>query len=172
MPRRPEPQRLRTRDIAARAGVNISTLHYYFATKEVLLVALVEQVRAKFTAPPPGARRGSVTGAGAGANPEAALRGHLEGAWRTFQSTPHLSTVLNELVSRAQRDAATRAAFRALHNDWNAIVEGVLRAGVSAGALRADLDAAAGARVVTSFIMGAMLQLDLNPKAFDFAIVA
>jgi AcrR family transcriptional regulator len=159
---------LRTRDVAARAGVNISTLHYYFATKDALLVALVDHVREKFRARPP-ARRGGAAGA---PGVDASLRGHLESAFRTFRSTPHLSTVLQELVSRARRDAATRGAFRALHLEWNAMVEEVLRAGVCAGALRADLDPQAGARVATSFIMGAMMQLDLNPKAFDFEAVA
>lgn len=153
---------LRTRDVAARAGVNVSTLHYYFDTKEALLVALVDHVRDKFSGPRP--TRRSAGGS--------ALRAHFEGAWRTFQATPHLSTVLQELVLRSRRDAATRAAFRSLHNDWNGIVEELLRAAVTAGELRADLDPRAGARAVTSFIMGAMVQLDVNSKAFDFGAVA
>src|SRR5262245_45774947 len=40
---------LRTREIAARAGVNISTLHYYFGTKDALVVAVLEHVRDTFT---------------------------------------------------------------------------------------------------------------------------
>src|SRR5215467_13095342 len=35
---------LRTRDVAARAGVNIATLHYYFKTKEDLIGAVVQRV--------------------------------------------------------------------------------------------------------------------------------
>jgi hypothetical protein len=45
---------LRTRDIAARAGVNIATLHYYFATKEDLIRAVVRMLLEKFTGAPPG----------------------------------------------------------------------------------------------------------------------
>jgi len=154
---------LRTRDIAARAGVNISTLHYYFGTKEALVVAVVGHASEKFTTPPPGRRPEPVT---------ASLRAHLDASWRTFQSTPHLATVLQELVLRGQRDAATRAAFRALHDQWNRIVEDVLRRDVERGALRADLDPAQGARIVTSFIMGASVQLGVNARAFDFGEVA
>src|SRR5258708_12531268 len=33
---------LRTRDVAARAGVNIATLHYYFASKEDLIDGVVD----------------------------------------------------------------------------------------------------------------------------------
>jgi AcrR family transcriptional regulator len=152
---------LRTRDISARARVNISTLHYYFGTKEELLVAVVEHASSKFAAraaEPPSSPGG--------------LRAHLEGAWRTFQSTPHLSTVLQELVLRGQRDPATRAAFRALHDGWNGIVEDLLRRQMKAGTARTDLEPRAAARIVTSFIMGAMVQLGVNPKAFDFLDVA
>jgi AcrR family transcriptional regulator len=158
---------LRTRDIAARAGVNISTLHYYFATKEALLVAVVQYVPEKFTAPPP-VERPCVR------KPETrwTLRSHLEEAWARFQADPHLNTVLQELTVRAHRDPAARAAFRTVHEGWNAVVEGVLRQGIREGKLRADLDPRAGAYVVTSFMMGAMLQLSVSARAFDFTEVA
>src|SRR5882672_3117237 len=35
-------EELRTRDVAARAGVNIATLHYYFGSKEDLIEGVVE----------------------------------------------------------------------------------------------------------------------------------
>lgn len=157
---------LRTRDIAARAGVNISTLHYYFGTKDALLVALVAHTSQKFAA-------GAEAQPGRpGSSEPAPLRAHLERAWSTFQSTPHLATVLQELVLHGQRDPATRAAFRGLYEGWNGMLEEVLRQENARGALRPHLDARAGARIVTSFIMGAVVQLGVNPKAFDFDAVA
>ena len=36
---------LRTRDVAADAGVNIATLHYYFPSKEALIRGVVAKVR-------------------------------------------------------------------------------------------------------------------------------
>jgi AcrR family transcriptional regulator len=151
---------LRTRDIAARAGVNISTLHYYFGTKEALLVALVEYASEKFA--------GRATRRVRRVGRRSSLRQHFEGSWRTFRDNPQLATVLQELVLRGQRDNTTRPAFRALHDGWNKEVEEILRKGVSEGAIRADLDPRVGARIVTSFIMGAMIQLAINPRAFDF----
>src|SRR5215475_10846989 len=71
---------LRTRDIAARAGVNISTLHYYFGTKEELLVAVIEHVRDTF------ARREQDRDPTVETLPE-----HLEAAWRSFEAEPHLA---------------------------------------------------------------------------------
>lgn len=152
---------LRTRDIAARAGVNISTLHYYFGTKEALLVALVEYTSEKFAGPHTGPirRRGA---------PRTSLREHFEESWQTFQDNPQLGTVLQELVLRGQRDSGTRSAFRELHDGWNKEVERILRQEMADGSIRADLDPRVGARIVTSFIMGAMGQLAVNPRAFDF----
>jgi AcrR family transcriptional regulator len=156
---------LRTRDIAARAGVNISTLHYYFGTKEALLLAVVDYVREKFTAPQQPPRS-------AAKSSKAILGAHLESAWRSFQTNPHLRIVLQELALRAQRDAAARAAFRDLFHFWNLLVENLLREGIRDGELREDLDPRAGAVVVTSFIMGAMTQLGVSSKAFDFGDVS
>ncbi|WP_437317566.1 TetR/AcrR family transcriptional regulator [Sorangium sp. So ce385] len=156
---------LRTRDIAARAGVNISTLHYYFGTKDALLVAIVEHVTDKFGKERKPARR---AGAASPAEPPESLRAHLEGAWRSFQDHPHLATVLQELSLRAQRDPAARTAFRAVHREWNLGVEHLVRQGARAGQLRSDLDPRAAAAMITSFIMGAMLQLGIDAGAFDF----
>jgi AcrR family transcriptional regulator len=152
---------LRTRDIAARANVNISTLHYYFGTKDKLIAALVDYANSKFREP----RRSN---AGETLDVLGDLHDHLVGAWRAFHATPHLATVLQELVVRSKRDTKTRSAFRALHTQWNAIVAGVIGAGVADGRLRADLDPTIAARVVTSFIMGAVVQLEVNPQAFEF----
>ncbi|WP_437968104.1 TetR/AcrR family transcriptional regulator [Sorangium sp. So ce260] len=157
---------LRTRDIAARAGVNISTLHYYFGTKEELLVAIVGHVTDKF-----GKERGQPAGPGP-ADALAGVRAHLENAWRSFQDNPHLATVLQELSLRARRDPAARAAFRAVHREWNLAVEHLVRQGVSGGQLRSDLDPRAAAAVVTSFIMGATIQLGVDTGAFDFHLVS
>ncbi|WP_437906532.1 TetR family transcriptional regulator [Sorangium sp. So ce327] len=160
---------LRTRDIAARAGVNISTLHYYFGTKDELLAAIVTHVTDKFVE---AQRRPAGQGAAGPADARAILRAHLESAWRTFQDTPHLTAVLQELSVRAQRDPAARTALSAVHKEWNLAVEHLVRQGVRGGQLRSDLDPRAAARVVTSFIIGAMTQLGINAEAFDFHLVS
>ena len=153
---------LRTRDIATRAGVNISTLHYYFGTKEALLEAVVLFVAEKF------AREGDL------AQPPAELtvRAHFERAMTTFQDNPDLAIVLQELALRAQRDSATRTAFRPIFRFWNHQVEEAIKAEIGAGTIPADGDAHELALVVTSFIMGAMTQRGVNPRALDFAALS
>ena len=150
---------LRTREVAARAGVNIATLHYHFGSKEDLVVAVIAHVRERFVA----------AGARAGGD---GVAGHLAAAGALFRDDPQLGRVLLELVLRGQRDRAARTAFRSLHDFWAGMIEGLLRDGVGRGELRQDLDPRAGGRVVTSFVMGAMIQLGVNPKAFEFAAVA
>ncbi|WP_434418589.1 TetR family transcriptional regulator [Nannocystis pusilla] len=150
---------LRTREVAARAGVNIATLHYHFGSKEDLVVAVIAHVRERFVA----------AGARAGGDGVAA---HLAAAGELFRDDPQLGRVMLELVLRGQRDRAARTAFRSLHDFWAGMIEALLRDGVARGELRQDLDARAGGRVVTSFVMGAMIQLGVNARAFEFAAVA
>jgi BetI-type transcriptional repressor, C-terminal len=94
------------------------------------------------------------------------LHSHLESAWRSFASEPHLFVVLQELTLRAQRDPQVRAAFRTLHVEWAAMIETLVREGVERGELRDDVDPGAAARIVTSYVMGASLQLGINAQAF------
>ncbi|WP_437689809.1 TetR/AcrR family transcriptional regulator [Sorangium sp. So ce176] len=160
---------LRTRDIAARAGVNISMLHYYFGTKDALLAAIVAHVTGKFVE---AQRRPEGAGAAGPTDARATLRAHLESAWRTFQDHPHLAAVLQELSARAQRDPTAQTALREVHEAWNLAVEQIVRHGVRGGQLRSDLDPRAAARVVTSFVIGAMTQLGIHAGGFDFHHVA
>ena len=143
---------LRTRDIAARASVNVATLHYYFATKEALIVALVRHVRDVFMAPEERRAKSPKD------HPLAHLAAHLASAWRSFEENPQLATVLLELTLRARRDKVARQTLRAIHASWNGLVETILRQGVAAGDVRKDIDLRLGAAIVTSFIMGAATQ--------------
>lgn len=152
---------LRTRDVAARAKVNISTLHYYFGTKEALLAALVEYTCGKFQ-----------TQSWSEAPANDPLHAHFMESWRIFHETPDLATVLDELSTRGRREAGTRAAFRGVYQRWNTAIEQLLRGLVASGRLRSDVDTAAGAIIVSSFIIGATVQLAVNEQAFDFANVA
>ena len=153
---------LRTRDVAARAKVNISTLHYYFGTKEALLAALVEFTCAKF----------DTHASWDEAAREDPLHAHFAESWRVFHETPNLATVLDELSTRSKREPDTRAAFSRVYRRWNGAVLHVLRALIDAGRLREDADADAGAFIVTSFIIGATIQLGINEQAFDYTAVA
>lgn len=155
---------LRTREIAARAGVNIATLHYYFKTKETLLLAVLRKVIETL-------RDTLHEGSGTGHAIDE-LQAHLVGTFRSFRENPEFATVLQELRLRSRRNSAARKAFRALHSEWNRSVAGILKRGIEAGEMRPDIDADAGALAITSFIMGLIQQLWINPEACDAAAVS
>jgi AcrR family transcriptional regulator len=154
---------LRTREVAARAGVNISTLHYYFKTKEALLLAVLREVIETLTAT---VHKGSGVG-----HARDELDARLAGTLRSFRENPELATVLQELRLRSRRDAAARKAFRTLHSEWNRSIAYILRRGIKGGEMRPDIDPDAGAFAITSFIMGLTLQLWVNPEACDVTLV-
>lgn len=149
---------LRTRDVVERAGVNISMLHYYFGSKDGLIVAVVEHTREQWRGPD-------------GDHVDGSLRAHLEASSRSFRDDPRLGVVLQELSLHATRDPAARAAFDQIFRDWNARVADILRAEQAQGLRPASLDPQRAAIVVTSFVMGARTQLGVDPSAFDFAAV-
>lgn len=153
---------LRTRDVAARAKVNISTLHYYFGTKEALIAALVEFTCGKFNT---GGRRTDEC-------IDDPIVAHFTNTWRVFQETPNLVVVLEELSTRSRRDPDTRAAFRDVHQRWNAGIAQMLRELAAAGRVRPGVDPSLGAFVLSAFVIGSNVQLGVNRNAFDFAAVA
>lgn len=155
---------LRTRDVAERAGVNISTLHYHFGTKEQLLLAVLDHVRATLAS---SLQQEAPTVRTA----RQALRAHFDAAFRTFRRNPDFATVLQELRVRARRDRLARDAFRAIQSQWNGIVDQILERAARDGEMRHALDPRAGAAVITSFIIGVTMQLSIDPKSYDVAAV-
>src|SRR5215472_11400785 len=91
---------LRTRSVAARAGVNIATLHYYFPAKEALIGGVAQHLTAQFI---------SLHGPKPAPSGSAALdRLYQEFSDIRFYRAnhPELLTVMIELQLRARRDGA------------------------------------------------------------------
>lgn len=147
---------LRTRDVAARAGVNIATLHYYFPSKEDLIRAVLAAAVARFR------RRQSPDSAAAGAapaDPLGELRTFLQTRQKQMRESPELFAVLLELSTRALRDPGIRAIMRRTDEEWREHLAGYLRAGVEAGQLRPDLDVQAAAVSLVALSKGLHLQM-------------
>lgn len=155
---------LRTRTVAARAGVNIATLHYYFASKEDLIRGVVDYIERQFIEQEEeAARRG----------PTARERLHAElmQALEVKRDRPELQAALHELFLRSLRDPAVREIFGGMDTGWHVAIEHLLHEGIAEGSLRADLDVPATASIVIAFIKGASIQLARQPETFDFARV-
>ena len=86
---------LRLRQVAEDAGIDHSTLHHYFATKQDLIGAVAEYATRQFW----------VLGESVPDDPVDAMRAHLTGLRRMIEDWPELLVVTVELDLRARRDA-------------------------------------------------------------------
>ena len=120
---------LRTRDVAADAGVNIATLHYYFPTKEALIRGVIGQAMQKFLETMPEA--GSA---------EEQLRGHLRAIARLLKEDKQLWAVMGELVLRAPRDADLAHIFRQTDAYWHKTLGGLIRRCLQEGSIDPSLE--------------------------------
>jgi AcrR family transcriptional regulator len=130
---------LRTREVAAEAGVNIATLHYYFPTKEALIRGVVEQSMRRF--------RSTLTPHG---SPADQLRNHLRAVRELLRDEPQLGVVMGELALRAGRDGAIAGILQETTDAWYRTVRGLLRRAARAGELSPELDSDGVAALVVA----------------------
>lgn len=153
-------ERLRTRDVAARAGVNIATLHYYFATKEDLIRGVVLMMRELFS------ETNIRPAHDSSLRPAEQLHKELSDSVETVRTQQALFVVLFELQLRSMRDPAIREIVIQLHRYWNIWLKSLIVPGLEEGAFRSDLDADAGAYALSSFMMGVSMGIMLDPENF------
>ena len=134
---------LRTRDVAADAGVNIGTLHYYFPSKEALIRAAVRHTTATFAT--------TLSGKG---SPAEQLRDHLEGLRHLLKTDQELWAVSSEVALRAARDDAIAAMMRQADDQWYGFLRELIARGVDQGCLHRDLDAEGAAAALIAAIKG------------------
>ena len=151
---------LRTRSVAERAGVNIATLHYYFASKEALIGGVAEYLASQFIS----LHAKSVTPSGSSGLDR--LHQEFADAHFYYREHPDLAAVLFELQLRGRRDPAIRKIIEPLTGHWRAGIETWMQAGVAEGVFRGDLDPAAGATLLVSALSGAAC-LELGAARLD-----
>jgi AcrR family transcriptional regulator len=140
---------LRLRQVAEQAGIDHSTLHHYFATKQDLVAAVAEFTTRQFWSTAPTATE-----------PEAALREHLHALHQLIERWPRLFAVTAELDLRARRDPAVAAAMAGHEHGWRALLTGLLERGPR------PADAAAEAELVIATIKGVRLAPELAGAVF------
>jgi AcrR family transcriptional regulator len=149
---------LRTRDVAADAGVNIATLHYYFPTKEALIRGVIGHALKRFTDTMPGE-----------GTPIVQLRGHLYALAQLLKHDQQLWAVLGELVLRAPRDSDLAGIFRQTDTIWHTKLRDLLQRCVQHGAITPVLDADNMAALMIVAIKGLSLPTvaGFQPEAID-----
>jgi AcrR family transcriptional regulator len=132
---------LRTREVAAQAGVNVATLHYYFPSKEALIRAVLGHAMQRFrtTLAPHG-------------SPADQLGNHFRGVRALLRAEPELRSVMGELALRATRDRTIAGIMRQTDEAWYRTLRGLLHRAAQAGHLRPELDTDdVAALVMTAF---------------------
>ncbi len=153
---------LRTRDVAMRAGVNIATLHYYFASKEDLIDGVVDYLLDLFSSE---------------ASRDLQLDfstplGHLHAMFRNtvylMRTMPKMFVVLGELVMRSQRHPELERAMQRLDEHWMHYLGWILAEGVAQGQFRADLDPETTATKIIVVVKGVTFSYVWSRQEVDF----
>lgn len=137
---------LRTRDVAAEAGVNIATLHYYFPTKEALIRGVVAHAMGRF--------RSTLAPHG---TPDHQLANHLKALRGLLQKEPAIRLVMAELALRSARDASLARIMKETLDEWHRTLRGLLRRATGDGGLRRDLDSDDAASLIMATLTSMML---------------
>jgi AcrR family transcriptional regulator len=132
---------LRTRAVAADVGIDHTTLHHYFRTKQDLIAAVVDYATRPFWTTTP-----------AEGTPAERLRGHLAALAQALAEHPERFVVTRELDLRALRDPEVRDIIAVREQGWRE----------SLTTLLADSpDPATGAELIIDVVKGA----SLNPAS-------
>jgi AcrR family transcriptional regulator len=134
---------LRLREVAAEVGIDHSTLHHYFASKQDLVAGVVDYATRQFWPTMP-AEGGAID----------RLQYHLAALGRMIQEQPALFTVMAELDLRARRDPAIRSIIDRHEQGWRIVLEEVLRRAAKEGALTQNLDVATGVELIIAAVKG------------------
>jgi AcrR family transcriptional regulator len=134
---------LRLRDVAAEVGIDHSTLHHYFASKQDLVAGVVDYATRQFWPTMP---------AEGGATDR--LQYHLAALGHMIREQPALFTVMGELDLRARRDPAIRSIIDRHEQGWRIVLGEVLGRAAKEGALTQHLDVATGVELIIATVKG------------------
>ena len=151
---------LRTRDIAARAGIHHATLHYYFPTKEDLVKAVADRLDEEFVA----ANALSHTEEMA-ARPIMEQLGFMFASFqRQMRENPERFLVVSELFQHARRHPATMALMRRPHQGEECM-RSMFEEGVRRGQIPRQFDITATMHCILAFSMGLSVLIAKHPQA-------
>ena len=139
---------LRMREIAARAGLDHSTLHYYFRGKESLISGVMDYMVQELSL----GREKMRTSAPL--CPREALSSHFATLLDQARERPEMFVVLAEIHARSARDPGIRAVMSANERTWKKFILEILQSGIKGGDFDPRLDAEIAAEAILALIRG------------------
>jgi TetR/AcrR family transcriptional repressor of nem operon len=147
---------LRLRQVADAVGIDHSTLHHHFATKQDLVNEVAEYATRQFWSTMP-----------AEADPITALHGHLVALRTMITHRSELFTVTAELDLRARRDPSVRVVMDRLEAGWRGSLRDLLVRGTQSGAWSRAVDVEATTELIVAVVKGARLAPGTAGVVFD-----
>src|SRR5215510_4900308 len=126
---------LRVREVAAEAGINNATLHYYFPTKEDLIKGVVDYMIQHYSVSVLPASNAQVS-----LDAWEEMRAELEDAKYRFKKTPDQFLVYIELLIRSLRDPSLAKIFKKLDEGWRGSLIQIIEKGIRQGSFLTELD--------------------------------
>ncbi|HEX6194999.1 MAG TPA: helix-turn-helix domain-containing protein [Jiangellaceae bacterium] len=148
--------RLRTRAVAERAGVNQALVHYHFGSMAALLQAADEAVLAREGEPFFAALEGEVTVADL-------VEGLFAPVERIGEPTPELMVAIDMLV-RATRDEASRNRSKEALAELRSLIHDRLAAARRRGEISEQIDPEAAAAVLGAVLDGLGMHRLIDPE--------
>lgn len=136
------------REIAARAGIDHSTLHYYFHGKEALIAGVMDYMVQELSL----GRDSRLSNRQR--SPREQLAAHFAALLRQAREHPEMFVVLAEIHARSIRDPEIRSVMQTNERAWKKFIVGILRAGVRCGDFDSALDIDIAATGVIALIRG------------------
>jgi len=140
---------LRLRDGARSAGIDHSTLHHYFPTKQDLITAVLDYATDQFRPRP-------------GAPAFTSLWDHLEFLGKMITERPELHLVLREFDLRSFRDEAVRSVIADRENGWRERLKVRIKESAEQGQWPSSLDPTTGAELIIALVKGASLKPEVG----------
>lgn len=142
---------MRVEDVAARAGVSTALLYYHFGDRLTLIRAALDEANAQA---PSGVLRephGDTT----------ELEAVRDALLREFDESPAIrsnSIVWNEISATAVFEPELRPDLQRVTAEWNGWIAEAIAVGVADGSIRAGVDPATAAALLTSVVEGLSLR--------------
>ncbi len=139
---------LRTRAVAQAAGINVATLHYYFASKASLIAGVARYLDEQFR------RQKAPAVPETGSHLHDLLQQIRADAEFRRQHCPELKVVMQEFLLRSRRDPDVYEVLQGLQARWRAELAEQLAGAQNAGELRTDIDIGVMATMLHAQLVG------------------